>query len=228
MKYIVIGLGNYGQVLAKELTALHHEVIGVDRDPANVEMVKDSISTTFILDATNEASLSILPLRSVDVVVVAIGEAFGESVKVVAMLKNSGVKKIYARALNPVHKSVLEAFDIDMVLTPEQDAARALVLRLDMRISIESMQLDDEHYIMKFQLPTSLVGLKVKDLSLEKEFDLKIISLLNGQRRTNALGIWISDRTIVENLDMDYLLGEGDYLVCYGKYQNFRLFWRSM
>ena len=28
MKYIIIGLGNYGGVLAEELTALGHEVIG--------------------------------------------------------------------------------------------------------------------------------------------------------------------------------------------------------
>ena len=30
MKYIVIGLGNYGGKLAEELTVLGHEVIGVD------------------------------------------------------------------------------------------------------------------------------------------------------------------------------------------------------
>ena len=30
MKYIIIGLGNYGHVLAEELSALGHEVIGAD------------------------------------------------------------------------------------------------------------------------------------------------------------------------------------------------------
>lgn len=30
MKYIIIGLGNYGGVLAEELSVLGHEVIGVD------------------------------------------------------------------------------------------------------------------------------------------------------------------------------------------------------
>ena len=29
MKYIIIGLGNYGHVLAEELSALGHEVIAV-------------------------------------------------------------------------------------------------------------------------------------------------------------------------------------------------------
>ena len=32
MKYIIIGLGNYGHVLAEELSTLGHEVIGADLD----------------------------------------------------------------------------------------------------------------------------------------------------------------------------------------------------
>lgn len=31
MKYIIIGLGNYGGGLAEELMAIGHEVIGVDQ-----------------------------------------------------------------------------------------------------------------------------------------------------------------------------------------------------
>ena len=30
MKYIIIGLGNYGHMLAEELSVLGHEVIGAD------------------------------------------------------------------------------------------------------------------------------------------------------------------------------------------------------
>lgn len=228
MKYIVVGLGNYGQVLAKELTSLRHEVIGVDVNPANVEAVKDSISTSFILDATNEQALSILPLRSVDAVIVAIGETFGASVKVVALLKKNQVKRIYARALDPVHKSVLEAFEVDMILMPERDAARDLVNRLDLHISVESMQLDNEYYIMKFKTPKSLVGFKVKDLAVEKEFKLKLISLLGGERRVNCLGIVISDKSVMESIDPEHKLSADDYLVCYGKYQNFISFWRTI
>ncbi len=228
MKYIIIGLGSYGQHLAKELTALHHEVIGVDVCSSNVETVKDSISTSFILDATNEQSLSILPLRSVDAVIVAIGERFDASVKVVALLKKSQVKRIYARALDLVHKSVLEAFDIDMILTPEQDAARALVNRLDLHINVESMQLDNDYYIMKFKAPKPLVGFKVKDVALEREFNLRLISLLAGKKRVNRIGVIVADKSVIESIDAEHKFSEDDYLVCYGKYRDFVSFWRSI
>ena len=127
MKYIIIGLGNYGHVLAEELSALGHEVIGADISSSRVDGLKDKIATAFVIDATDEQALSVLPLNSVDVVIVAIGENFGASVRVVALLKQKKVKHIFARAIDSVHKAILEAFAIDKVLTPEKDAAREFV-----------------------------------------------------------------------------------------------------
>ena len=49
MKYIIIGLGNYGHVLAEELSALGHEVIGVDNSPSRVDNVKEKIATAFVM-----------------------------------------------------------------------------------------------------------------------------------------------------------------------------------
>ena len=170
MKYIIIGLGNYGSVLAEELSALGHEVIGVDTNERRVDVLKDKIATSFIIDATDEQSLSVLPLKDVDVVIVAIGENFGASIRVVALLKKNGVKHIYARAVDEVHKTVLEAFNLDSILTPEEEAARSLVQLLDLHVNVESFEIDEEHYVMKFKLPGSFVGYKVSDLSLEKEY----------------------------------------------------------
>ena len=100
MKYIIIGLGNYGHVLAEELSALGHEVIGADISAGRVDSLKDKIATAFVIDATDEQALSVLPLNSVDVVIVAIGENFGASIRVVALLKQKKVPRIFARAID--------------------------------------------------------------------------------------------------------------------------------
>ena len=67
MKYIIIGLGNYGGGLAEELMAIGHEVIGVDQNEGRVDNLKDKITTAFVLDATDELALETLPLREIDV-----------------------------------------------------------------------------------------------------------------------------------------------------------------
>lgn len=88
MRYLIIGLGIYGSNLAVDLANMGHEVIGADINPALVEGIKDNISTAYIIDSTDETSLSVLPLKNVDLVIVAIGENFGASIRTVAVLKN--------------------------------------------------------------------------------------------------------------------------------------------
>ena len=39
MKYIIIGLGNYGHMLAEELSALGHEVIVADVSASRVDSI---------------------------------------------------------------------------------------------------------------------------------------------------------------------------------------------
>ena len=57
MKYIIIGLGNYGHVLAEELSALGHEIIGADISESRVDSIKDKVATAFVIDATDEPQL---------------------------------------------------------------------------------------------------------------------------------------------------------------------------
>ena len=49
MKYIIIGLGNYGHVLAEELSALGHAVIGAGGSVGRVDSLKEKIATAFVL-----------------------------------------------------------------------------------------------------------------------------------------------------------------------------------
>lgn len=228
MKYIIIGLGNYGSVLAEELSVLGHEVIGVDMNEHHVDVLKDKIATSFIIDATDEQSLGVLPLRNVDVVIVAIGENLGASVRVVALLKSRGVKHIYARAVDDVHKSVLEAFNLDSILTPEKEAARNLAHFLDLHVHVVSFRVDEDHYVMKFRLPSCFIGYKVSDLSLEAEFNIKIIALVKGGKVFNGLGISIVEHRVDNHFKEDYELAEEDQLVCYGLYKSFLDFWKAL
>ena len=117
-----------------------HEVIGADVSVGRVDSLKEKIATAFVIDATDEQALSVLPLNSVDVVIVAIGENFGASIRVVALLKQKKVQHIYARAIDAVHRSVLEAFELERILTPEEDAARGLVQLLEFGADMETFR----------------------------------------------------------------------------------------
>ena len=228
MKYIIIGLGNYGHVLAEELSVLGHEVIGADISESRVDSIKDKVATAFVIDATDELSLAVLPLNSVDIVIVAIGENFGASIRVVALLKQKKVQHIYARAIDAVHRSVLEAFNLEKILTPEEDAARSLVQLLDFGTNMEAFRVDSEYYVVKFSVPEKFIGYFVNELTLDEEFHLKWIGLKRANRIENCLGISLTEHSIVNELPENDKIQEGDELVCYGKYRDFQKFWKAL
>ena len=228
MKYIIIGLGNYGHVLAEELSALGHEIIGADISESRVDSSKDKVATAFVIDATDEQSLSVLPLNSVDIVIVAIGENFGASIRVVALLKQKKVPRIFARAIDAVHKAVLEAFELERILTPEEDAARSLVQLLDFGTNMEGFRIDQDYYVVKFTVPEKFVGYFVNELNLDEEFHLKMIGLKRANKITNCLGISLMELHVKNELPADEKVEEGDELVCYGRYRDFQAFWKAI
>ncbi len=85
MKYIVIGLGNFGASLAQKLTEQGNEVIGIDIDMTKVEANKEKISHTIAMDATDEFTVAGLPLKDTDIVLVAIGEDQGANIMTTAL-----------------------------------------------------------------------------------------------------------------------------------------------
>lgn len=228
MKYIIIGLGNYGHVLAEELSALGHEVIGADVIAARVDTLKEKIATAFVIDATDEQALSVLPLKAVDVVVVAIGENFGASIRVVALLKQQKVKRIYARAIDAVHRSVLEAFELERILTPEEDAARGLVRRLEFGANMETFRLSPEHCVVKFTVPEKFVGYYLNELNLESEFGLKLLALKRAETQKNCLGISYVEYKVLDNFSDNLQIQADDQLVCYGRYKDLHKFWKAL
>lgn len=130
MKYLVIGLGNFGSTLACRLTDMGHDVIGVDSNEHRIEEIKEKIAVSYILDATEKAALRSLPLDEVDCAVVAIGQSMDTALRTVASLKELNVEHVYARALDPTHNSILKAMNVQKIFIPESIAAEIIAEKL--------------------------------------------------------------------------------------------------
>ena len=161
MKYIIIGLGNFGASLGVMLTDLGHEVIGVDISMHRVDALKDSITSTICLDCTDMHAMSTLPVKEADIIVVCIGENFGASVIVTSLLINKGVKRLICRAISPIHQSVFEALNVREILHPEKDAAGRLIRQIINPGVIDTYPIDQNHMIVEILAPSRYVGSKV-------------------------------------------------------------------
>ena len=123
MNYLIIGLGNFGVALATRLTQMGHDVTGIDADMRVVEEYKSQITTTMCVNIIDQVSIKALPLDDTDIVIVSLGNHIGESIVIVSLLKQAGVKHIVARAVNPMHRTILETIGVDEVIEPEKTTA---------------------------------------------------------------------------------------------------------
>lgn len=230
MKYVVIGLGNYGYALAESLASIGHEVIGVDIEPGRIESLKDQLSMAMVMDATDEHALAALPLHAVDAVIVGIGENFGASVRVTALLKQMKVPHIFARANDEVHRSILQAFGIERLLTPEADAAHVLVELMEYGWDIETFKVDAEHAVFKFAVPSKMVGFSVEQLSVGRDYGLQVLATICASVQKNLMGINYTEHNVLSSSGDEAArqLQEGDQLVLFGTYANFRKFWNGL
>ncbi len=223
MRYLIIGLGIYGANLAVDLTKMGHEVIGADISAPLVESIKDYVSTAYILDATDKSALSALPLNNVDLVIVAIGENFGASIRTVALLKEMGVKHIFARAIDKLHESILEAFKIDRIITPEQRAAADLTREISLGADITTMRIDASHCVYRFVIPEVLVGLKYGSIPAFNSGSMRLIAVSRGKESTNILGINRRKYTVIPQSEIADTKAESfDIIAVIGTDEGFR------
>lgn len=228
MRYLVIGLGIYGSNLAIDLANMGHEVIGADSNPSIVEGIKNSISTAYIVDTGDETALSMLPITNVDLVIVAIGENFGASIRTVALLKKAGVSHIYARAIDPLHYSILEGFHIDRIITPEQHAARDLVYQMALGSEVETLKVADDTMVMRFAAPAFFAGMRYAELNLRSEYHLTLICAARHDKSTNMIGMASSTvRPLDLEGDPELTVAPGDIWTVIGNPKAFRSLCRS-
>lgn len=228
MKFIIIGLGNFGSSLAIHLTSLGHEVIGVDDNEIKIENFKEQITQTICMDCVSEPALRTLPLTECDYAVVAIGEDFGASVMATALLKKLGARRIISRAINPVHQTVVETLGVDMVVLPEQDSAVRLADRLVYKGTDNSYLVTSIYKIIEYEIPERYVGFKLGDIRLEVNYKLQVVTIIRKRETKTIFGQAHSERISTGLITGNEVLQEGDILMLFGSTEAIEAFTENL
>jgi len=224
MKYIIVGIGNFGGYLAKRLTTLGHEVIGIDTSESKIEMIKNSITHSIVMDATDQAAVKNLPLKDTDVVIIAIGEDIGASIMSTAIFKQLKSKRIIARAINDLHETVIQAIGVDEIIHPEEETADRLSKRLEMKGVLDSLEISDEYNIVEVKVPKRYVGMTVAKADIRKEYYLNILTIIKIEQKKNLLGINTPHKNVIGVVTPEYKFEKEDVLLIFGKIKNIQDF----
>ncbi|MCF8235485.1 MAG: TrkA family potassium uptake protein [Bacteroidales bacterium] len=216
MKFIIIGLGNFGSTIAEKLTSMGHEVIGVDNKMSLVEAMKEKISHTICLDATEQSAVDNLPLKDTDIVMVCIGEDEGANILTTALMKQNNVKRLISRVLSPLHKTILEAMQVNELIHPEQETAARWAKKLSIKGIIDSFDLSQGYGIVEVNTPSRFVGKTLQDIAIRKNYDLTVLTTIKPVKEKSAIGITKKSGSIQKVASANTLLEEEDIMVLYG------------
>ncbi|MBI5367140.1 MAG: TrkA family potassium uptake protein [Planctomycetes bacterium] len=177
MKIAVIGLGQFGRALVRELHESRIEVIAVDSNLQMVEEVKDHATLAVCLDAKDEKELLAQGVHKVDVAVVGIGDDFEADLLVTVLLKRHGVPRVIARAAGDLHELILRNVGADAVFWPEREAATSLSRRLAMPSVQRFFDLAEGCSMVQVAAPASFHEKTPAELRIRQSHHLNLVAV---------------------------------------------------
>ena len=204
MKQIaVLGPSRFGASVARALTNMGVEVMGVDKNPDKVADLAHDITHAVQADILDDDALDSLGLRNFDVVVLSIKDVEISCIATMA-LKDHGAVKIVAQAGGEAHGKILERIGADKVIMPEKDMGIRLARSLSSNNLIDYMELSAKHSLMELEAIDEWVGRTLKQSNIRNRYKINVVAIRSGKVLRVAPG-------------SDDIIHDGDVLVVIGE-----------
>lgn len=173
---VVIGLGEFGSALAREL-AKECEVLALDQDENKVNAVVDAVQRALILDVRDFNSLSSVVTADFDEAIVGIGKSLEAGILCTLHLKKIGVKSIHAKAKTEDQAAILRSVGATEIISPERETARRVAAQIINPNLLDFVPLEEDYRVMDVAPPDVLYGKSLEELNLRKNFGVFVIAI---------------------------------------------------
>ena len=229
MKFVIIGLGQFGKALALNLAQDGHEVTVIDTSEELVTEIKDKVTLPLIADAKDPRTLHQLDLSSDTTVFVTIGENFEASILITATLQEIGVKHLYVRVINKVHAGLLKLMGVEGIIQPEVIAASQLAQKFDNQSFLRHVAIDATHALAEIRLPDSWAGQTLADVMLRNRYKLNLLTVRRGtsvgnQESATTDPLAIPTAPVIDFPTPSLVFEKGDLLVLFGTEKDLDIF----
>ena len=185
-QFIVIGMGRFGQSVARCLTSMGKEVLAVDMDEDLISDIAPHVTHAVQADATDEKALNALGLRNFDVALVTIGDDIQSSILVTLLCKEMGVSYVVSKAQTDLHAKVLLKIGADKVVFPERDMGMRLAHNLAAANVIDYIQVSGDLRVLEVNAIAPWVGKSLIELDFRKKYGVNVIAIKKDTGKINT------------------------------------------
>lgn len=207
-EYIIMGLGNFGTSVAKQLEKNGCRVLALDRNSDKVKNVADSVTYAVNADASDVDALKELGLGNFDCAIISMGKNLDATVLSVITLKEAGVKKIIVKANDPLHAKIVKKVGADQVIFPENEMGVHMANNLSMDNMFDTIELSQEYSIIDLNVPEQWIGKSLIELKCREKYGINVI----GIKRHGQLTITPSASAPLAKQDVLVVIGKNDIL----------------
>ncbi len=202
MKFCVIGIGRFGQQVVKTLHENGAEVLAVDTQQSNIASIKNYTAQAICVTVHDEPTLEAIGVDEMDVIIIAIGENFAESILIAAILKKRSSKyKVIARATGQVQKEIFKLIGVDQVICPEEETAIELADTLSYPFT-NLARLDANFSIGLIATPKKFIDKTISETLLYDKYGITCFAVKKGDA--------------YQSVDKNYVIEQDDLLAVSG------------
>ncbi|MTH53915.1 potassium transporter Trk [Bacillus mangrovi] len=210
-QFAVFGLGRFGGSLVKEFHALGREVLAVDKDLVRVQQYAEYATHSVQANAIDEEALKQLGVRNVDHAFVSLGDDIEGSILTSLLLKELGIKEVWAKAQNEYHQRVLDKIGVNRVIHPERDMAKRIAHYIISEKMVDYIELSKVHSMAELAATQKVCSKTLMELDIRRRFGCNIVGI---QRNEDMLVSPPADERILH----------GDILLVIGKNEDISRF----
>ena len=183
-KYVVIGLGQFGEAIARNLSAKGVEVLAIDNNENHIEAIKDDVAMAVTMDATDIRALRTQNIQEADAVVMAIGEDFEALLLSTVYVQELGVKRVIARAHGRQQRMILEKMGVEEILSPEDEVAKVVTEQLLNPSVLSFLELPDDYEIVEIKAPQGIINKAVGEINLRNKYKINLVTIKRSYEKT--------------------------------------------
>ena len=177
---LIIGIGEFGKNIAKEMNNLGCEVMAVDISEPHINEILPYVTNAIIGNSTSREFVKSLSVHEYDVCIVSVGNHFQTLLETTTLVKELGAKRVIARASDDVQMNFLLRNGADEVVYPEKQMALRIATKYASDSILDFVQLDNNYTLYQMKAPKEWYGQTVQQLDVRKKYNINIISIKRG------------------------------------------------
>ncbi|MCD7847654.1 MAG: TrkA family potassium uptake protein [Oscillospiraceae bacterium] len=195
---LIIGLGDFGHYLCRELMQFKNEIMIIDSDETALEDLTGLVTSSLIGDCTRESVLRSIGVQNFDICFVCISGNFQANLEITSLLKDLGAKYVVSQVRSEVHSKFLLRNGADEVIHPNKVSAKRAAVKYSSDRVFDYIDLGDGYSIYEITPLAEWVNKSILDSNIRARYDMYIIGIVSRDDVSNYMP---TPQTIIDSGD---------------------------